>query len=181
MAALSRVAQALRLDPAAWERFSRQKTPFSAGVIAMGAYALVAWDRFGFQALVAPRASARVLLIGFYGWLGLAALSRLVGRRLTGRQVDLIDAIRLYGVAHMPLLAVAVAAQAFGVMFELAGPGRVVAGFAATVWLPGQLLAATRALFGVGSSRAAAIVAVPYLAWVGLVGVQLARQIGHLL
>ncbi len=181
MAALIRAAQVLRFDSAAWERFARTTTLGSSAVIAMGAYAVVAWDRFGFQTLVAPRASVRILLIGFYGWFGLALLVRSVGRSMAGKNVDAVDVARLIGVAHLPVLIVAIAAQAFGVMLDVSGPARVVAGFAATIWMPGQLVGATRRVFGIDTRGAVAIVAGPYLAWIAIVGTQLTRQLGHLL
>ena len=123
----------------------------------------------------------RILLIGLYGWLGLSFVLRQLGQVILEETVDLRVVSTLVGLAHLPVVLVALAAQVIGVMFDFTGPGVVVVAFAALVWMPGQLIAAIREVFRVDTIRAAALVGGPYALWLATVGVAVMRQIGHLL
>ncbi len=72
MATVTWGSELLRIDRGTWERYDRAGTVRSAAVVAIGAYAVLAFDRFGFPAIIEPRPSVRLILVGFYGWLGLA-------------------------------------------------------------------------------------------------------------
>lgn len=174
-------ARWLRFDRLTWARFRVTARFGSAAVIVVGAFSFIAWDRFGFQAVVAPRASFRILLLGLYGWIGLAGLVWLLGRWLVGDDTEWRVVLKLFGIAHVPVVLVAVAAQVSGVLFNFNGPGWIVAVFAVLVWMPGQIVGATRESFDIDSGRAAALCVVPYLVWLSIVGWFAIRQVGHLL
>ncbi len=178
---MTAIAKLMRLDLAAWDRMDRIGTTASGIATAVGSFAFFAFDRFGFQAFIAPRAATRMLLVGLYGWLGLSLAAWLIARFGNLSDAELGEVARMYGYAHLPLLILSFAIQLFAVTLQLLGPSLVVALFVAAVWLPLSLLSATRYVFGAAARSALLIVGVPYLVWLALVGGYLWRQIGHLL
>ncbi|MEE9472862.1 MAG: hypothetical protein V3V82_02645, partial [Acidimicrobiia bacterium] len=78
-----------------------------AGLVVSGTYLLLAFDRFGIQGFVEARATARLLLTGLYGWLGLAVASWLIARLAWQQRPPFELVMRLFGHAHVPLLVVA--------------------------------------------------------------------------
>lgn len=175
------VIQLFRLDVASWDRVSHMGTMVSAAATSVGAYTFLAFDRFGFQAFVAPRASMRMLLVGFYGWLGLTGLAWLIARR---RNLDLPafgEAFGIYGHAHLPLLLLAFVIQMVAVVVQSLGPSLYFAVFVFGFWMPAALLAATRYLFTTTLRSAALVVIPPYIVWMVVVGGYLFGQVGHLL
>ncbi len=95
MATLTGPARLLRVDRATWARYQAVGGLGSAVLITMGAYAILAFDRFGIQGLLAPRATVRILLMGFYGWLWLAGAAWLVGRFVLATQAPFATVFRL--------------------------------------------------------------------------------------
>ena len=193
---MNAVVRAFRLDVASWHRVSQIGTMASAleislkskGAIfasavatAIGSFAFFAFDRFGFQAFIAPRATTRILLVGLYGWLGLSAATLLLAHRVTSARVSFVEVVRIFGYAHLPLLILGFAIQLVAVVTQVLGPSLIVAIFAFAVWMPASLIAATRYLFEVDVGRSIKIVLPPYAVWALLIGAYLWRQIGHLL
>jgi len=178
---VSGVIRLFRLDVAAWERVSGIGTMASAAATALGAFAFFAFDRFGFQAFIAPRATMRMLLVGLYGWLGLAVVALLIARRTRPTTPAFGEVLRIYGYAHLPLLLLAFTIQIIAVVARALGPSFVFAVFVVAIWLPASLVAATRYVFDVSLPQAIGIIAAPYALWVALVGSYLWRQVGHLL
>lgn len=178
---MSAVIRLFRLDVPAWERVSRIGTMASAVATAVGAFAFFAFDRFGFQAFIAPRATVRMLLVGFYGWLGLSGLAWLIAKRTRAKNVAFGEVLRIYGYAHLPLLLLGFTIQMVAVVVQVLGPSLLFAQFVILIWLPASLVAATRYVFDVDVRNAVAIIAVPYGLWVLAVGGYLWRQVGHLL
>lgn len=170
-----------RIDGESWSNVARAGTLAGAALVAVGAYAILAFDRFGIQGVVAPRATVRLMLVGFYGWLWLAAAGWLIGRYMRGTDPGFATVFRLYGNAHLPLVFVGVAIQVFAVVGQILGPSLGVAALALLVWMPAMLTAATSQLFELGRRRAAMVVAAPYLVWLVTVGRYVASQLGHLL
>ncbi len=180
MAAVTAVARVLRLDPATWSRFARSGSA-SAALVTIGAYALLAFDRFGVQGIIEPRATVRMLLAGFYGWLWLAGASWLVARLAFGPGAGFSPVFRLYGRAHLPLLVVGMTLQVSTVFLQTLGPGLWVGAFAVLFWMPALLVAATRTAFVVDGRTALLVIVGPYLVWLVVVGRYLENQLGHLL
>ncbi len=181
MAALTSTARMFRFDTARWRRMATTSTLAGAGLVVSGTYLLLAFDRFGIQGFVEARATARLLLTGLYGWLGLAVASWLVARLAWQQRPPFGLVMRLFGHAHVPLLVVAVAIQFLSVGLRLSGVVLWPALFAVLVWMPAQLIIAAEVSFSLEKPRAALTVLGPYVAWVLIVGRLLETQLGHLL
>ncbi len=181
MAAVTGGSELFRLDRGTWERYHRGVSIAPAVLVAIGAYAVFAFDRFGFTAIVQPRASVRLVLVGFYGWLGLAALAWVIGRFLVDREVSFASLFRLYGFAHLPLAVVAVTIQFTSMLLQILGPASAIAFLVVALWMPWLLIAATRQAFDIETRRAILLIAVPYVVWLMVVGRILNDQLGHLL
>ncbi|MEL7208061.1 MAG: hypothetical protein AAGK32_07485 [Actinomycetota bacterium] len=194
MATLTEAAVTLGVARASWELDTRA-TMTRAALVAVGAWAVLAWSRFGIQGLLAPRALVRFVLIGFYGWLALAVMIWVIGRladrslpstsgpigRLTGSGVALIDIVRVTGRAHRPLLVLGVVVQVTALLLRLNGPGLVVAAVGLGLWMPAMLLGGVGHAFELRPARAALVVAGPYAGWLLLLAPFLNGQVGHLL
>jgi len=180
MATLTEAQRLLRFDRTTWRSFRANGSLAAAALVTIGAFGVFAFDRFGIQGLLAPRATLRMLLVGFYGWIGLAGAVWWAGRRF-GADPGFGTVLRLIGHVHMPLVLVGITIQVLTVSFRLQGPGLVVGLFSALVWMPGMMVAATRELLGLETGTAAAVVLVPYAVWLLVVGGYLLAQVGHLL
>jgi hypothetical protein len=176
-----RTRQMLRLDSRAWNRLTEEATVAGAAAVTIGAFAIFVWDRSGLQAVVAPRASFRLVLIGFYGWVGLTLAIGAVARFVRGINVRSGVMGRLVGLAHFPLFVLAIVIQGAAVALQVQGPGLVMAVFVFAFWMPAQLVAATRAAYALETGEAMLVVGGPYLLWSIVVGGALMRQVGHLL
>lgn len=181
MAPVTAPVRLLRLDESSWDRLAHEGSLGGAALVAMGAYVVLAFDRFGPQGFFAPRATIRFLLAGFYGWLWLAVAAWVLGWILVRSGARFEPVFRVYGFAHLPMLVLAVTIQVISVLFRLPGPALLVAVFGFVLWMPALLVAATRTSFSVGRMKAVAIVAGPYLVWLLVVGRSLVAQLGHLL
>ena len=145
-----------------------------------GTYLLLAFNRFGWPDF-AWRATVRFLLIGFYGWLGLAAMTFVLGRVVSERSGSFPTLFRLVTHAHLPLLLVGVVIQVAAVSLDVTGIARWPALFAGLFWMPAMLTTALCA-WGEMQRRSAVVVAgVSYLGWAALVGRHLWFQLEHLL
>ncbi len=185
----------LRLSPGRWNGFTHAH-PVKAAAMVAGSWLVLAWGRFGFQGASAPRAIVRFVLVGVYGWLGLILLS-LVGLWLLDRlgwrgkpstlddayeslTIDPIRVAQLTGLAHQPLLILAIAVQiGQAIPIPLVIPFLTIAMFA--LWFPGQLLNATASAAADSPRRVAPVTAIAYLAWLATAGRYLLDQAGHLI
>ena len=181
MAALTSTARLLRLDPETWRSLAGTGSFGGAALVAVGAYAILAFDRFGVQGVTDPRATVRLLLVGFYGWLWLAGAAWLIARLALGAETRFTTVLRLYGNAHLPLVVVAVAIQVFAVVAQTLGPALLVGAVAVGFWMPALLVGATRQVFALDVRKAVLVAVGPYLVWVFIVGRWLVSQVGHLL
>lgn len=180
MASLTAATRLLRLDRGSWSRLEADKGLAVAGLVAMGAYGVLAYDRFGPQAFFEPRATVRFLLTGFYGWLWLAGAAWVIGRTLLNSEASFLSLFRLYGYAHLPLLVLAITIQLVSVLFHVLGPASMVAIFVVVFWLPASLIAATRTALSVAARTAFLVAVGPYVVWLLVVGRSLQTQLGHL-
>ena len=180
-AGASTLVRVFRLDQDAWRNLAATGTFGGAALITIGAYAILAFDRLGIQGMVDPRATVRLLMVGFYGWLWLAVSAWAIGRVVLGADAALATVLRLYGNAHLPLVFVGIGIQVFSVVARTQSPALVIAVLAGLVWMPAMLVAATRVVFDLEPGKAALVVAGPYLVWLLTVGRYLLGQLGHLL
>lgn len=178
---MTSVARLLRLDRRTWQGLDATGTITAASLATLGAFAVFAFDRFGIQALVAPRPTVRMLLTGFYGWVWLAGTVWIVVRYTMASTARFDSVLRLFGYAHLPLLAVALTVQVTSVTLRWNGPGLALGFFAVSFWMPALLVAATRQTVGIDTSRAVLVVTGPYIVWLLVIGRTLASQLGHLL
>ena len=181
MATVTWGAELLRMDRRSWVRYHHAGTVRSAALVAVGAYAVFAFDRFGFLAILQPRPAVRLILTGLYAWLGLALAAWALGRFLGDADVSFDLVVRLYGYAHLPLLVVAITIQFTAMLLQILGPALVLSFLAVAVWMPFLLIAATRQVFEVDARRATILVAAPYGLWLLVIGRTLVAQVGHLL
>lgn len=177
----SAVARALRVDASTWRRLSAMATPGGAALVALGAYLVFAFDRFGLLGIFEPRATVRLMLTGLYGGLWLVGGAWLVARVAFSHSGPVWPMVPLFGHAHLPLLVVAVLIQLFSVTLDLTGPSLWGAVFAGGFWMPAMLVAAVRNLTVLTTWQAVVTVALPYLVWLLVVGRTLWTQLGHLL
>ncbi len=180
-ASASTLVRVFRLVQETWRTLAATGTLGGAALVTIGAYAIFAFDRLGIQGVVDPRATVRLLLVGFYGWLWLAVSAWAIGRVVLGAAAALAAVMRLYGNAHLPLVFVAIGIQVFSVVARTQNPALVIAVLASLVWMPAMLVAATRVVFDLQPRKAALVVVGPYLVWLLTVGRYLVAQLGHLL
>jgi len=186
----SEAAYVLRVNKARWEAISPpgispQLVRPAATVI--GGWLLLAWTRFGFQGLSAPRVMTRFVLVGVYGWLGLAAILWLGALLLRPRDAnpghrhgDPERLLQVSGLAHQPLLAAGIALQITQVL-PIPWAGTVIAFVAFLLWLPAMLAAATRAVLDQGLGPSIALTVAAYGAWLVTAGRFLLDRLGHLI
>ena len=179
--ALASTARMFRFEAAGWRRIVTTSTMAGAGLVVSGAYLLFAFDRFGIQGLVEARATARLLLTGLYGWLGLALGTWLVARLAWQQRPSFEPVLRLFGHAHIPLLVVGAVIQFVSVALRVSGVVLWLALVAVLVWMPAQLIAASEVSLELGKPQAALTVLGPYVAWLVVVGRWLETQLSHLL
>jgi hypothetical protein len=180
MAALRAAVRALRLDPGTWRWLDSDASLTGAALVVIGTYLMLAFDRFGWPDF-AIRPTTRAVLIGFYGWIWLAVASWAIVRRASVPSASLSSYLRLTGHAHFPILVVAAFLLVFAVTLNVAFIGRWPTLFAGVVWMPAMLASVVSTLSGLSLGRAALVVALPYAAWVAVVGTHMFRQVEHLL
>ena len=168
------------MDQDTWRWLESEASLLGTTSLVVTTYTLLAVDRFGWP-IDAPRATVRLILLGVYGWLGLALSSWAIARIVKRRPVGPLTLVRLAGHAHLPILPIAAMVLIFAVNLDIVGIWRWSALFAGTVWMPAMLTRAVSAGAEVGLREAAMIVTLPYAAWVITVGLHLWSQLAHLL
>ncbi len=198
----------LRLVPSAWlPGANRAPSLWGPALTATGAWFIVAFNRFGPAGLVAPRATVRFVLIGFYAWLALALLLWVGARLLDGRRrrteapapaeeaapgtgrgdaerpppagFGLVRAVEVTGRIHRPLLLLAFALQILSVFGTIPGLGTILVG-ATAIWMAGMTIAALAGHLGRSVVLAAATAGPPLLLWWASAGRYLVDQQQHL-
>ncbi|MEE9416932.1 MAG: YIP1 family protein [Acidimicrobiales bacterium] len=169
-----------RIEPASWQRNSETMVARAVAAVLV-AFALLAWNRFGAQGVVAPRASVRLILIGVYGWLGASVALWAIARFTFGIIVPFQRTLCVLGTSHIPLVVLGGILQFAGVVFRWFLPGLIGSIVVFGLWMPAMLVAGSRHIFGLDTKRAATVVVVPYAGWLATVGVVLHRQLGHLI
>lgn len=182
MAALSIARRALGLDRAKWERVGPWSLRSAAAYVAVASI-LLAMNRFGGLVTVEPRSFVRLVLVGVWGWIGMALVAWIVVTTTSPAEHphrSPAASIAIVGIAHIPLIWLA------GVLFLAAGalqllwPGLMTAAFVFTVWFPAAVFMGLRVSCGAGFVRAMVATAVSYAAWLAVIGRQLYDQLAHL-
>jgi hypothetical protein len=180
MKSVNAVRHAMRLDDQRWE--DAKLTPlWSAALLPIGASLLITFIRFGPLVIDAPRAFTRMMLVRGGGWLGLAAGTWLLSRRVTDGQLSLSSTAAAVATAHTPVLIFGVVVLVAGGFADLQGPGFIAAVGVFGFWFPASLWMAAQSTSGLAAAKSFIVMFVPYVAWLAIVGRHLNDRIGHLL
>jgi hypothetical protein len=177
---MSGLANALRLNAASW-RDLRNDELGSKALTVVFAYGLMAFNRFGLIAVLSPRALLRMLLIGFYGWLGLAAVGWFFARSSNDTTPSARLAAVATGVVHSPLIALGIVTAFVGGFARIQGPALIAAWLLVGLWMPALLAWAYRRLSDQPWSRVLPVSVGAYAVWLVTVGRHMYDQVGHLL
>jgi len=179
----------LGLDAAKWARVGPDSLWSAIALVATASF-VMALNRFGGLIVDTPRSFLRLMLVGIWGWLGLALATWLIvsgvrtlqgGRDEAGPPPSLQINVAALGLAHTPMLALGIVILVAAGLLEVLGPGFVAAVFVFGFWFPAGLIAATAHANRLAPLRAALVVAVPYLIWMSIIGRHLLDRIQHLL
>jgi hypothetical protein len=174
---------------ARWERLT-PRSVWPAIALVLVASGLMAITRVGGLVVDEPRSSLRLMLIGVWGWLGLAIGIWATGRTLshasaTTRPPPLLTSLALtlamVGWAHVPVIVLGLVVFVAAGLMQLLGPGLVVGAVVLAVALPVALVTGTRHVFALSWTGAAVAVVVPYAFWLLIAARHVHRQISHLL
>ena len=185
MDAVTRFPIFLRMDPGTWTRV-QVETLQRRVLTVIAAFALAAWNRFGAQGFLGPRAPIRMLLIGIWGWLVLSFIVWLIARRF---DEDLRND-PLYGfqraavsmsVTYFPVIIVGFYMATFGAFIRTPIPGLILLAVAVFAWIPALYARAMQHLTNLDRGPAVLAIAVPYLLWLATVGRYWWQQVGHLI
>jgi hypothetical protein len=172
-----------------WD-FLGPSSVWSAIALELVASLLMALNRFGGLAVTEPRSVLRLVLVGVWGWLGLAvgiwAVAGLLARaaQAPGRpsaSASLQLTLAMVGWAYVPIAALGVVILIAAGLMQLLGPGLVVGALVVGVALPAALVTGTQHVFRLRLLGAAAAVAVPYAIWLLVVARHVFIQVRHLL
>jgi len=182
---MSRFPIFLRADEGTWSRVQAETLP-SRALTVLSAFGLAAWNRFGAQGVLSPRAPIRMILTGIYGWLALSLVLWLIARRReqfnSGTVLfSLQRTAASVAVAHFPLIILGFYIATFGNFIRTPVPGLVLAAIVFALWIPALLGRAMRHLADVDTFTAMGLIAVPYVLWLAWIGRYLHLQVGHLL
>ena len=179
----------LGVDRARWTRVGPESI-LSATALAVAASVLMALNRFGGLLFDAPRSFVRMTLVGVWGWLGLAFAVWLLATPMPGKTNQGGDPVPgasfrytliVVGLARLPLLVLGLVIFVAANLLQILGPGLVVAVFVLGFWYPAMLATAARYANDLTLPRAIAVVVVPYLIWLLVIGRHLLGQVQHLL
>lgn len=192
---MTRFMNFLRVDHYTWVRVIPQALPRRV-VTVVGAFVLAAWNRFGAQAALGPRAPVRMILTGIYGWLAWSILVWLLAAWVSSRTegpddrpdakvtLDVLSFQRAavaMTVPHFPLIIVGFYIATFGSFIRSPIPGIVIVVIAFAVWIPALVIRAFQHLTDINRPIAAGLMLLPYLLWLGTIGRYLFNQVGHLI
>lgn len=183
MAALTATRRLLGLDRAKWQRVGPGSLT-SAGALVVVASFLLALNRIGGLVVHEPRSFVRLVLVGVWGWIGMAVLATAVlvvnGSARGGSGRTLRTTLAVVGAAHVPLIWASVVLFLGASMLQLLWPGLITVVFVFAFWFPAAVGIGLRVSCGAPVRTAAAATAVAYAAWVTVVGRHLYDQLAHL-
>lgn len=182
---MSRLNIFTRLDGGTWGRVQAESLQRRTLTV-LGAFMLAAWNRFGAQGFLGPRAPVRFVLTGIYGWLALTLaiwfIAQRTGPSVEGSPIYLFQrAAASVTVAHFPLIILGMYMATFGAFIRTPVPGTILAVIVFAAWIPLLLSRAMQHMSDMERNRALALAAIPYLLWLAWIGRFLHSQVGHLL
>lgn len=180
MVELKALGRLLQIDGLTWATIEFQHLR-GRTLTVLFAWGIMAWNRFGLLSFAAPRAPLRLILVGVYSWLGLAAAVWVASSLAGSAIVRMRDAAVATAIVHVPLVALGFFVAIVAGFARILGPGTVVAVFVFALWMPALLYRAFREVAGLERSYAAATAVVVHLAWLAGPGNLLRTQVGHLL
>lgn len=157
---------------------------FGASTV-LGAAFVLSFNRFGGLVLGAPQEFLQLLVYPLWGWLGLGASIWWLGDRMVERvgsdadQPDIVTTLTSVGFAHRPLLVWGAVMFISTGLFQITGPGLVVAVIVFGLWLPYLLAMSVQHSRYISVRDAFMVVAVPYVLWLVIVGRHLLGQLSH--
>lgn len=175
----------LRIDPGTWTRV-QVETLQRRILTVLAAFALAAWNRFGAQGFLGPRAPIRLLLTGIWGWIVLSVVVWFLASRINKD----LRADPLYGiqraavsmtVTHFPVIIIGFYMATFGAFIRTPIPGFILLAAAVLAWIPALYIRAMQHLTSVDTKTAALAMIGPYALWLATVGRYLWQQVGHLI
>ena len=170
----------LQLDDLTWSTIGYQELP-GRFLTVLFAYGIMSWNRFGLLSFTEPRAATRLVLVGIYTWIALAAVLWLTGRRAATPVVPTKDAAIAACVIHIPLVALGFFMAIVAGFARILGPGAILAVIVVALWMPALIAPAVHDLADLPWSRAVPFAAVVQLVWLVGTGRYLHDQVGHLL
>ena len=184
---MTQTLRMLGIDRTRWVRVGPTSLlPAMATVLL--ASGLIALNRFGGALVDAPRSFMRLALVGVWGWLGLGSAiwlgAALLSRSASGSRGSTSrprETLVVVGLAHLPILALGVVILVAAGLLQWLGPGLVATVFVLAFWFPAGVTMATAHVHGLAPFRALSVVALPYLAWLGVVARHMIGQVQHLL
>lgn len=179
---MNRIGHLLGVHPVSWEQSDSDRLT-GAVLIAVGGWAIMAWNRLGVLAFTTPRSGVRFVLIGFYAYLGMALAVAAVARLVDPKPVSIAQlrrTVQVIGLAHRPLLVIGLVVQISALIAPLTSLAPIAAWLSFGLWMPAMLVGAVRWVRGISSGQALLIVSVPYLLWLLTAGRFLLDRVGHL-
>lgn len=178
----------LRLRDATWSRLGPESVWF-ASLLAVGASAAIALNRFGGAVFDGPRAFVRLTPVGVWGWLALGAatwlvavgIGRISSATTPNEEPNVLRTVAVVGTAHLPLFVLGLVVFGSANLLQVLGPGAVAAVFVVGFWIPAQLIVGIRVVHGLTVTSALVAVVPAYALWFLTVGQHLLGQIEHLL
>ena len=175
----------LRIDPGTWTRV-QVETLNRRVLTVVAAFALAAWNRFGAQGFLGPRAPIRLLLTGIWGWVLISVVVWFFASRVDeDLRNDPLYGLQRAAVAmtvpHFPVIIVGFYIATFGAFIRTPIPGLILATAAVLAWIPALYVRAMQHLTGADTKTAALTMLGPYVLWLVTVGQYLWRQVGHLI
>ena len=179
---MNRIGHLLGVNRVSWEQSDSDRLT-GAVLLAVGGWAIMAWNRLGVLAFTTPRSGVRFVLIGFYAYLGMALAVVAVARLVDPKPVSttqLCRTVQVVGLAHQPLLVIGLVVQISALIAPLTSVATVAAWLTFGLWMPAMLVGAVRWTRDISTPQALMIVSVPYLLWLATAGRFLLDRVGHL-
>jgi hypothetical protein len=183
VAALITTRRLLGLDREKWERVGEGSLTSAAALVVVASF-LLALNRFGGLVIDEPRSFVRLVLVGVWGWIGMAVVATAVlvvsGSARGGSGRTLRATLAVIGAAHVPLIWASVMLFLGAGMLQLLWPGLIMVVLVFAFWFPAAVGIGLRVSCGARVGVAVAATAVSYAAWVTVVGRHLYDQLAHL-
>ena len=183
MAPLITTSRLLGLDRERWKRVGPGSLTTAAALVVVASF-LLALNRIGGLVVDEPRSFVRLVLVGVWGWIGMAVVAAAVlvvsGSARGGSGRTLRTTLAVIGTAHVPLIWASVVLFLGAGMLQLLWPGLIIVIFVFAFWFPAAVGIGLRISCGARVGGAVAATTVAYAAWVTVIGRHLYDLLAHL-